>query len=82
MTDEEKALERYKAEQEQRKLERYIRKWKRISTGCQDDVNKEVAESKLLEYSINLKTHLEKHPYLRRNKQKEKIYGINKVLDN
>lgn len=80
--DEEKALERYKAEQEQRKLERYIRKWKRISTGCQDDVNKEVAESKLLEYSINLKTHLEKHPYLRRNKQKEKIYGINKVLDN
>lgn len=80
--DEEKALERYKAEQEQRKLERYIRKWKRISTGCQDDVNKEVAESKLLEYSINLKTHLEKHPYLRRNKQKEKIYGVNKVLDN
>ena len=75
--DEEKALERYKAEQDQRKLERYIRKWKRISTGCQDDVNKEVAEIKLLEYSMNLKTHLEKHPYLRRNKQKEKIYGIN-----
>lgn len=77
VTDEEKALERYKAEQEQRKLERYIRKWKRISIGCQDDVNKEVADSKLLEYSMNLKTHLEKHPYLRRNKQKEKIYGIN-----
>ena len=72
--DEKKALERYKAEQEQRKLERYIRKWKRISVGSQDEVNREVANNKLLEYSAKLKTHLEEHPYLRRNRQKEKIY--------
>lgn len=72
--DEKKALERYKAEQEQRKLERYIRKWKRISVGSQDEVNREVANNNLLEYSAKLKTHLEEHPYLRRNRQKEKIY--------
>lgn len=75
--DEEKALERYKAEQEQRRLERYIRKWKRISIGSQDELNREFASNKLLEYSSQLKTHLEKHPYLRRNRQKEKIYDIN-----
>ncbi|MDU6984247.1 MAG: phage minor capsid protein [Terrisporobacter othiniensis] len=74
--DERKALERYKAEQEQRRLERYIRKWKRISIGSQDEANIEFASNKLLEYSSQLKTHLEKHPYLRRNRQKEKIYGI------
>ncbi len=75
--DEEKALERYKAEQEQRRLERYIRKWKRISIGSQDEANREFARNKLLEYSSKLKTHLEKHPYLRRNRQKEKIHDVN-----
>lgn len=77
--DEKKALERYKAEQEQRRLERYIRKWKRISIGSQDEANIEFASNKLLEYSSQLKTHLEKHPYLRRNRQKEKIYDINEA---
>lgn len=77
----EKSIERYNAEQHQRKLERYIRKWKRISVGCQDKKNKEFADSKLLEYSTQLKTHLENHPYLRRNRQREKIFGVNKVLD-
>ena len=77
--DERKALERYKAEQEQRRLERYIRKWKRISIGSQDEANIEFASNKLLEYSSQLKTHLEKHPYLRRNRQKEKIYDINEA---
>ena len=75
--DERKALERYKAEQEQRRLERYIRKWKRISIGSQDEANREFASNKLLEYTSQLKTHLEKHPYLRRNRQKEKVYDIN-----
>lgn len=75
--DERKALERYKAEQEQRRLERYIRKWKRISIGSQDEANIEFASNKLLEYSSQLKTHLEKHPYLRRNRQKEKIHDVN-----
>ena len=75
--DERKALERYKAEQEQRRLERYIRKWKRISIGSQDEANIVFASNKLLEYSSQLKTHLEKHPYLRRNRQKEKVYDIN-----
>ena len=74
--DGKEAIKVYEAEKKQRALEREIRKWKRFSIGYQDEVNRKVAEGKLVEYSRKLMNHLEKHPYLRRNKEREKIYGI------
>lgn len=67
------AVRKYQAEQEQRRLEREIRKWKRIAEGSQDSENMQKANNELQEYQKQLREHLEKHPYLRRDYSREKI---------
>lgn len=72
--DTKKAAETYKAEQEQRELERQIKKWKRSAEGSQDPVNAKYAKEKVKEYQNKMREHLEKHPELRRSYRREKIY--------
>lgn len=72
--DTKKAVETYKAEQEQRDLERQIKKWKRSAEGSQDPVNAKYAKEKVKEYQNKMREHLEKHPELRRSYRREKIY--------
>lgn len=72
--DTNKAIETYKAEQEQRELERQIKKWKRSAEGSQDPANAKYAKEKVKEYQNKMREHLEKHPELRRSYRREKIY--------
>lgn len=72
--DTKKAVEAYKAEQEQRELERQIKKWKRSAEGSQDPVNAKYAKEKVKEYQNKMWEHIEKHPELRRSYRREKIY--------
>lgn len=72
--DTKKAVETYKAEQEQRELERQIKKWKRSAEGSQDPVSAKYAKEKVKEYQNKMREHLEKHPELRRSYRREKIY--------
>lgn len=88
LTEEEKqdALERYNAEQKQREIERNIRKWKRIEAGNLDIANIEDAHKKLELYQNQMKEHLLKHSYLRRDSWREKlrnddIISTSKYLD-
>lgn len=88
LTEEEKqdALERYNVEQKQREIERNIRKWKRIEAGNLDIVNIEDAHKKLELYQNQMKEHLLKHSYLRRDSWREKlrnddIISTSKYLD-
>lgn len=88
LTEEEKqdALKKYNAEQKQREIERNIRKWKRIEAGNLDIVNIEDAHKKLELYQNQMKEHLLKHSYLRRDSWREKlrnddIISTSKYLD-
>lgn len=80
--DGEDAIKTYEAEQKQRAYERKIRKWKRYMEGSLDNDNAKTAEQKVAYYEKALREHLKEHPQLRRNQQREKIYGttaVNKV---
>lgn len=70
--DEEKAKESYTAEQEQRAIERKIRKWKRIAAGSTQRDTAKFANDKLIELQKEMKEHLEAHPELRRAPDREK----------
>lgn len=74
--DSKKAIETYKAEQEQRALERKIRKWKRIAEGSMEPEKVKLAEDKEREYQKELREHLERHPKLRRDYNREKTRGL------
>lgn len=74
--DTKKAVETYKAEQEQRELERQIKKWKRSAEGFQAPVNAKYAKEKVKKYQNKMREHLEKHPELRRSYRREKTRGI------
>lgn len=74
--DTKKAIETYKAEQEQRALERKIRKWKRIAEGSMEPEKVKLAEDKEREYQKELREHLERHPELRRDYNREKTRGL------
>lgn len=74
--DGKEAVERYDAEQEQRKLERQIRKWKRITEGSTDDDNAAKAADKVIKYQSELRELLKKHPYLRRQSDRESTRGL------
>ncbi|MGG1878270.1 phage minor capsid protein [Paenibacillus cisolokensis] len=69
------ALERYRAEQWQRYLERGIRKYKRLEVGSLDEANQAKYGKKVLEWQDRLKQHLEANPSLRRDNRRDRIDG-------
>ncbi len=69
--DEEEALSNYKAEQEQRYMERQIRKWKRFREGTLDEDNRAMADSKVKEWESKLQEHLNNNKQLRRDRIRE-----------
>lgn len=74
--DPDKAAETYMAEQQQRALERKIRKWKRKAEGSLSPENVSYANEKVGQYQEDLMEHLDKHPKLRREYNREKTRGI------
>lgn len=74
--DKDKSLRTYKAEQEQRALERKIRKWKRKADGSLSPENVSYANEKVGRYQEELRVHLDRHPELRRDYSREKTRGI------
>lgn len=71
--DDAKALANYKAEQQQRYMERQIRKYKRLQAGSMDPENEARYKAKVQEWQARLRTHLKEHDYLRRDPQREKV---------
>lgn len=69
--DEKEALKNYEAEQQQRYMERQIRKWKRIEAGSCDAENVNKAHDKVVEWQERLKQHLKDSPELRRDYTRE-----------
>ncbi|MCR0301463.1 phage minor capsid protein [[Clostridium] innocuum] len=73
--DPEKALGNYNIEQKQRKLEREIRKRKRILAGIVDDEDQKEARANLRQAQKNLRDFLEEHPEFKRSHRREKVHG-------
>ena len=73
--DEEKALENYKYEQQQRYIERQIREYKRLAEGSIDKENQKKYKKKVKEWQARQREHLEENPQLRRayNREQNKI---------
>ena len=71
-----KAIGTYNAEQQQRALERKIRKWKRKAEGSLSPENVSYANEKVGKYQEELRVHLDRHPELRREYNREKIRGV------
>lgn len=73
--DEEKALENYKYEQQQRYIERQIRKYKRLAEGSIDEENQKKYQDKVKEWQAIQREHLKENPQLRRayNREQNKI---------
>lgn len=69
--DEETAKRYYEAEQQQRYIERQIRKWKRVEAGSLSPCNQAKASEKVKEWQDRLKEHLKNDPQLRRDYSKE-----------
>lgn len=74
--DNEVAVERYKAEQKQRRLEREISKWKRIEKGSLAEENIDLAKSKVRTYQKELREMIKSNPDLRRNYWRERASHI------
>lgn len=74
--DKDKAIGTYNAEQQQRALERKIRKWKRKAEGSLSPENISYANEKVEKYQEELRVHLDRHPELRRDYSREKTRGI------
>lgn len=71
--DGKEAIKLYEVEQRQRYLERQIRKYKRLAQGSVDEDNKQLAERKLKQYTIDINKLLKDNPMLRRNYNREEI---------
>lgn len=69
-----KALKTYEAEQKQRALERRIRKAKRKVAGACDNDNIRKAQAELRDLQRQIREHMDQHPELRREYNREKIY--------
>ena len=59
--------ERYRAEQEQRRQEREIRKYKRLRDGAVDPVDRQKYDARVKEWTAKHDQYLTEHPYLRKN---------------
>lgn len=68
-----RAVERSKLEQEQRVLESYVRKWKRIEAGSTDSENMKFAQEKVKMYQKHLRDHVKSNQGLRRKYWRERI---------
>ncbi len=68
----------YKSEQQQRAIERNIRKSKRVAAGSLDPDNQNKALLKVNQYQAQLKQHLAENPQLRRENAREKVAGYGK----
>ncbi|MCD7966599.1 MAG: phage minor capsid protein [Clostridiaceae bacterium] len=68
-----KALKTYEAEQKQRALERKIRKAKRKVAGACDNDNIRKAQAELRALQKQIREHLDQHPELRREYNREKL---------
>lgn len=68
-----KALKTYEAEQKQRTLERKIRKAKRKVAGACDNDNIRKAQAELRDLQKQIRKHLDQHPELRREYNREKL---------
>ncbi|MEG0380025.1 MAG: phage minor capsid protein, partial [Eubacterium sp.] len=64
--------ENYKVEQEQRRIEREIRYWKRIQAGSMDPEQFTKAGNKVKYWQSRMREHLEENPQLRRQYSREK----------
>lgn len=80
--DQEKALKNYNNEQRQRKLEREIRKRKRILAGTVEDEDRKEARAGLRQAQKNLRDFLDAHPEFKRSQRKEKVHGTSVKLGN
>lgn len=80
--DPKKAIENYNNEQKQRKLEREIRKCKRILAGTVEEDAKKKARANLSKAQKNLRDFLKEHPEFKRNQRREKVYRISSKLGN
>ncbi|MFQ9509509.1 MAG: phage minor capsid protein [Lachnospiraceae bacterium] len=74
--DSDKAIETYRYEQQQRAIERQIRKWKRIAEGSIDPEKVNIANDKVEKYQEDLRNHLKEHRELRRNYSREKTRKV------
>ena len=72
--DEEKALQNYKYEQQQRHIERQIRKYKRLAEGSVDEENRKKYNAKVREWQGIMREFLKENPQLRRSYRREKVY--------
>lgn len=70
--EDDKAVERYDAEQKQRYMERQIRKYKRLQAGSVDEVNELRYKKKVKEWQNRLEEHLQQNDFLRRDRTREK----------
>jgi hypothetical protein len=59
--------EHYKAEQEQRRQEREIRKYKRLRDGAVDPADRQKYDARVKEWTAKHDQYLTEHPYLRKN---------------
>lgn len=80
--DPKKALENYNNEQQQRKLEREIRKRKRILAGTVEDGDQKEARANLRQAQKNLRDFLEAHPEFKRSQRREKVHSTSVKLGN
>lgn len=72
--DEEKALQNYKYEQQQRHIERQIRKYKRLAEGSIDEEKRKKYNAKVREWQGIMREFLKENPQLRRSYRREKVY--------
>ncbi len=72
--DAEDALENYEQEQQQRYIERQIRRYKRLAEGTIEEKKAKEYKGKVREWQKNMRDHLEENPQLRRAYRREKVY--------
>jgi len=72
--EKEKALQNYKYEQQQRYIERQIRKYKRLAEGSVDEENRKKYNAKVREWQGIMREFLKENPQLRRSYRREKVY--------
>lgn len=66
--------ENYKREQQQRHIERQIRKYKRLAEGSIDEENRKKYNAKVREWQGIMREFLKENPQLRRSYRREKVY--------
>ncbi|MGF7050406.1 hypothetical protein J2T13_004944 [Paenibacillus sp. DS2015] len=69
------ASENYKAEQQQRYMERQVRKYKRREAGSIDPANQVAATAKVKQWEDKIKGHMTDNLQLRRDQSREKVQG-------